>query len=110
MLAADKPPDKTKDKQGTVDPGLPGELRAAANRDVTERTLAGYVMAEYDADLGAMPVRGNFGVRVVRTDVTSNGLRSDLILVPDDTAPGRFPLRSEERRVGQECVSTCRSR
>src|SRR3546814_5909948 len=48
---------------GTVDPGLPDELRAAANRDVTERTLAGYVMAEYDADLGAMPVRGNFGDR-----------------------------------------------
>src|SRR3546814_12936275 len=24
--------------------------------------------------------------------------------------PGAFPVRSEERRVGQECVSTCRSR
>ena len=77
---------------GTVDPGLPDEMRAAANRDVTERTLAGYVMAEYDADLGNMPVRGNFGVRVVKTDVTSNGLRSDLILVPVPADPGRFTL------------------
>ncbi|HEV2599310.1 TonB-dependent receptor [Sphingopyxis sp.] len=77
---------------GTVDPGLPDERRAAANRDVTERTLAAYVMAEYDADLGNMPVRGNFGVRVVKTDVTSNGLRSDLVLVPDPADPGRFTL------------------
>ncbi|MFC3785326.1 TonB-dependent receptor [Sphingopyxis italica] len=93
---------------GTVDPGLPDELRAAANRDVTERTLAGYVMAEYDADLGAMPVRGNFGVRVVKTDVTSNGLRSDLILVPDDTDPGRFTLEetSDFQTVRIESSST----
>src|SRR3546814_18974311 len=26
------------------------------------------------------------------------------------TAPGSAPARSEERRVGKECVSTCRSR
>lgn len=75
---------------GTVDPGLPDEMRSVANRDVTERTLAGYVMAEYESDLGTMPVRGNFGVRVVKTDVTSNGLRSDLALV--DNGDGTFRL------------------
>src|SRR5690606_36912715 len=52
----------------------------------------GYVMAYYDADLGNMPVRGNFAVCIVRTDVTSNGLRSDLLRVPADTDPGRFTL------------------
>lgn len=66
---------------GTEDPGLPADLRSVANRDVTERTLAGYVMAEYRGDLGSMPVRGNFGVRVVNTSVTSNGLRSDLDVI-----------------------------
>src|SRR3546814_20053554 len=27
-----------------------------------------------------------------------------------DQPPGQLPIRSEERRVGTECVSTCRSR
>jgi iron complex outermembrane receptor protein len=72
---------------GAEDPGNLADTRSVANRDVTERTLAGYVMAEYGGDLGAMPVRGNVGVRVVKTDVTSNGLRSDLSIVnnPDGT-------------------------
>ncbi|HEY0596871.1 TonB-dependent receptor, partial [Sphingopyxis sp.] len=77
---------------GTTDPGLPDEMRSVTSRDVTERTLAGYVMAEYESDLGNMPVRGNFGVRVVKTDVTSNGLRSDLVLVPDPGGDGSFTL------------------
>ncbi len=61
---------------GSEDPGRPASLLSPANRDVTERTLAGYIMAEYAGDLGDMPVRGNFGVRVVNTKVTSIGLRS----------------------------------
>lgn len=72
---------------GTEDPGNLADTRSVANRDVTERSLAAYAMAEYGGDLGLMPVRGNFGVRVVKTDVTSNGLRSDLSIVtnPDGT-------------------------
>ncbi|MHA6723967.1 TonB-dependent receptor [Sphingomonas sp. RS2018] len=63
------------------------DLRNVANRDVTEDTYAAYIMGEYRGDLGSMPVRGNFGVRAVRTDVVSNGLRSDLNVVnnPDGT-------------------------
>src|SRR3546814_13190360 len=30
--------------------------------------------------------------------------------IDDDLAPGDAGVRSEERRVGKECVSTCRSR
>lgn len=72
---------------GTEDPGNLADTRSPANRDVTERTLAGYVMAEYDADMGNMPVRGNFGVRVINTRVVSDGLRSPLTVVnnPDGT-------------------------
>lgn len=77
---------------GTEDPGLPAEMRSDANRDVTERTLAGYVMAEYDADLGNMPVRGNFGVRVVNTRVVSNGLRSSLNVVSNPDDPSKINL------------------
>ncbi|WP_033074056.1 TonB-dependent receptor [Sphingopyxis sp. MWB1] len=66
---------------GAVDPGPLEDKRAIANRDVMERTFAGYIMGEYDANLGNMPVRGNFGVRVVNTQVTSYGLRSELDVV-----------------------------
>ncbi|NWK96306.1 TonB-dependent receptor [Sphingobium lactosutens] len=66
---------------GTEDPGRNADVRSVANRDVMEKTLAAYVMANYESSLGDMPVRGNFGVRAVQTKVTSNGLRSDLQVV-----------------------------
>ena len=40
--------------------------------DVTEDTFAAYIMADYETDSG---FRGNFGIRVVQTDVTSVGYR-----------------------------------
>ena len=51
--------------------------------DVTEDTQAFYVKANYEAVWGDMPVRGNFGVRVVNTDVTSVGYRSAFIIITD---------------------------
>lgn len=66
---------------GTEDPGRNADVRSVANRDVTERTFAAYLMANYESTIGDMPVRGNFGVRAVQTRVTSNGLRSDLQVV-----------------------------
>lgn len=69
---------------GTEDPGALEDKRSVSNRDVTERTTAAYLMAEYQSNLGSMPVRGNFGVRVVNTDVTSRGLRSDLVIINND--------------------------
>lgn len=66
---------------GTEDPGRNADVRSVANRDVTEKTFAAYLMANYEGDLGSMPIRGNFGVRAVQTRVTSKGLRSDLEVV-----------------------------
>ncbi len=60
------------------------DLRRDINRDVTENTYAGYIMGEYRGDIGSLPIRGNFGVRAVRTEVVSNGLRSDLVATPND--------------------------
>ncbi len=40
---------------------------------VTEDVLAGYVMANFATDLGATPVTGNVGVRVVNSDQSSDG-------------------------------------
>jgi iron complex outermembrane recepter protein len=77
---------------GSEDPGLPAERRDVDNRDVTERTLAGYVMGNYESQLGSTPIRGNFGVRIVQTNVTSKGVRSGLEVI--DNGDGTISLVS----------------
>ena len=49
-------------------------------------------MASFDTVLGDLPFRGNFGLRYVRTDVTSNGLRSGFTVVDN----GDGTVRLEE--------------
>ena len=51
------------------------EYANAGTIDVTEETTAAYVMANYDTEMMGKFIRGNFGVRVVNTDVTSIGFR-----------------------------------
>jgi TonB-dependent receptor len=51
--------------------------------DVTEDTLAFYVKANYEGEWLDKPVSGNFGVRVVNTDVTAVGYRSAFIIATD---------------------------
>lgn len=62
--------------------GLPvfpvGNFDSTQNSDVVEKSYAAYVQANFDGDLGALPIRGNLGVRFVRTDVTSRGFRTTL--------------------------------
>ncbi len=50
----------------------------AASNNVTEDTLAFYVQADYEAEFAGYPIRGNFGVRVVDTDITSIGYRGPI--------------------------------
>jgi TonB-dependent receptor len=76
---------------GTEDPGGTGDLRSVANPDVTEQTLAGYAMASWSGQIGSLPVRGNFGIRGVHTEVTARGLRSDLDVI--NNADGSITLR-----------------
>ncbi|WP_205685416.1 TonB-dependent receptor [Caulobacter zeae] len=66
---------------GSEDPGGSGDTRSVANADVTETVWSGYVMASYKGEAAGMPVRGNFGVRVVDTSVVSKGLRAELDVV-----------------------------
>ncbi|MFT4251790.1 MAG: TonB-dependent receptor, partial [Caulobacter sp.] len=66
---------------GTEDPGGTGDTRSVANADVTETVWSGYVMASYKGEAAGMPVRGNFGVRMVDTSVVSKGLRAGLEVV-----------------------------
>ena len=57
-------------------PPFPEAEDTVGNVDVEEQTLAGYIQANYNTDLGGYPVRGNFGLRIVQTDVDSTGLRT----------------------------------
>lgn len=77
--------------------------------DLTEDTLALYLQANYDSELFGKPVRGNFGVRVVETDVESIGFRQELSVVqgtdPDDGSAEFFivqaPAGTPFERVSQ---------
>lgn len=62
-----------------------GKFDSIDNNDLTEQSWAGYLQANYDSTLGAIPVRGNLGLRVIRTSVTSEGFRGPLSVGP---APG----------------------
>lgn len=75
---------------------LPDEDRRGTNDiDVTEEITAAYVMANFSTELGAMPLSGNFGLRVVQTDVTSLGLRGTFDVVEDNTDPANPTYRVE---------------
>lgn len=43
---------------------------------VKEKVLLGYVQANIDTEMGSLPLSGNVGVQVVRTDQSSNGVAS----------------------------------
>ncbi|GAA0652555.1 TonB-dependent receptor [Brevundimonas lenta] len=72
---------------GQEDTGPNADRRAIGNRDVTENTSAAYVMGDFDTMLFGLPVTGNVGLRYVKTDVSSVGLRGgfDIVTNPDST-------------------------
>ena len=57
-------------------PSIPSPGPSVRNINVEEETLAAYIQANYLSEWGGKPVRGNFGVRLVNTDVNSTGLRT----------------------------------
>ena len=65
-------------------PPIPDPQPTLGNVDVEENTLAAYAQANYRGELGGKPVRGNFGLRVVNTDVDSTGLRTTFTTTRDD--------------------------
>ena len=66
----------------------------SGTNDVTEDTLSFYVQADFDTEWGNYPVRGNFGVRVVDTDITSVGYRTPLTV--ESTDEGYFISESPD--------------
>ena len=60
------------------------EYENSGTIDVTEKTNSAYVMTSYDTEMFGKLIRGNFGVRVVDTEVTSVGFRNTFDVVTDE--------------------------
>lgn len=60
------------------------EYQNTGTQDVTEKTLSAYIMANYDTEMLGKYVRGNFGLRLVDTDVKSIGFRNSFDVVTDE--------------------------
>ncbi|MEM1261645.1 MAG: TonB-dependent receptor [Pseudomonadota bacterium] len=50
----------------------------SGTNDVTEDTLAFYIQADFETEFAGLPVRGNFGGRLVDTEITSVGYRGPI--------------------------------
>ena len=72
--------------------------------DVTERTLAGYVKANFDTTFNDLPLSGNFGVRVVNTDTTSIGFRAAQNIL--DQGDGTFTVETDNDTLVADEVSS----
>ena len=70
---------------------------SGSTTDITEKTLAAYIKANYEMNLGDLPVRGNVGVRVVETDVDSIGFRPTYTIGTD--AAGSLVLNEDSSNL-----------
>ena len=83
-------------ERGCVNPDSPSALYCPVEQlDVTEDTRAAYVMLKFGGDdtkIGNVSVRGNIGVRYVKTDVSSTGgAQFPLYEAPDPPMMGQPP-------------------
>lgn len=63
---------------------FPEQFReSSSTTDVTETTTAGYLMANFQTEVGSKMVSGDFGVRVVNTDVKSVAWRAAYEITQD---------------------------
>lgn len=77
--------------RGTSDSGLDPDFQDPNNVDITEKTRALYLLGEFSSEWFGLPVTGNVGVRWVKTDVRSEGVRTDLAIV--DNGDGSIRLQ-----------------
>ena len=52
--------------------------------DVTEKTLAGYLMANFNGSLFGKEIFGNFGVRIINTKTVSTAWRTEYEIIEDN--------------------------
>jgi TonB-dependent receptor len=84
----------------------------SGTNDVTEDTLAFYLQADFDAQLGRFPIRGNVGARFVDTDITSVGYRGPITVeeidgvgfVVTEGDPGEQGFETDTQKSGYQEV------
>ena len=87
---------------GDPDAGLPiASTLSIEDTDVTEQTWAGYVQGNLETTLFGLPARGDAGVRVIHTEITSLGVSRALA-----TSPGDDPDTISITQVGDPIVNT----
>jgi iron complex outermembrane recepter protein len=77
---------------GSDDLGPLADSRSADDLDINEKTLAAYFSASFVGDLGKVPYTGVFGLRAVRTDITSTGFRGDFDITNSGGAVVLVPI------------------
>ncbi|MFC4292819.1 TonB-dependent receptor [Sphingorhabdus arenilitoris] len=86
---------------GDIDAGLPtGSTLSAQDTDVSEETFAGYWQGNFDTNMFGLPATGNFGIRAIRTKITSLGISSAL-----ETSPGPDPDTITVTEVGVPTIN-----
>src|SRR3546814_12065295 len=88
------------------------DQRRGARRAETRRKVAARQLAELHPEQGSAfePDGGRRGREMLLDDLARGARRKGIAATRKIGAGHRLRDRSEERRVGKECVSTCRSR
>lgn len=77
---------------GNEDWSLTPEAPSSGDVVLSEDVASAFVMANFESEWGGVPVTGNFGVRVVETDVTSEGYRQSFIVETTGAGTDEDPL------------------
>ena len=83
------------------DIGERADGRDGGDRDVTETITAAYVMANIDTEIGDIPVQGNIGVRVVKTETESDGWGDNVYITSSINEDGDTIWSSEINQTGE---------
>src|SRR3546814_19701905 len=89
----------------------PGKLKASGTGQggIWHIALAG-MLKSLNIDINAVPFVPSKGAAPAMLELAAGGIDIVPAALPEARAMIDAGKRSEERRVGQECVSTCRSR
>lgn len=78
---------------GDADAGLPtGSTLSTQDADITETTLAMYLMADFETGVFGLPAYGNIGARIIKTDIDSIGVSSAITTAPSVTDVGNIAI------------------
>jgi iron complex outermembrane recepter protein len=79
-------------------------VRGGDTRDVTEETTGVYAQMDFDYDMNGTPIRGNYGVRYVETDLSATGINSGTTVTVDNSYSDVLPSLNISANVTDELV------